>query len=208
MTPINLHACDTLRHTVHHTVHHTAISPIRRSTLYGEGAAFRNNQQVPYNWTTPDQPGTAQERVLHLWPHQSLQPRGFVWFIGLTFAFILLPLMAVLGSVALWALLPFLLLALAAMWLALARSRRDAQVSEVLTLTQDHAHLIRRTPNGPDQEWDCNRYWARPDIHPRGGPVPHYVTLTGAGRVVEIGAFLSEQERVALYGELVSALRC
>jgi uncharacterized membrane protein len=32
--------------------------------------------------------------------------------------------------------------------------------------------------------------------------VPNYVTLSGAGREVEIGAFLSEDERKALYGEL------
>ncbi len=166
------------------------------------------HKRMPYSWTKPDQPDTAHPLdELHLWPHQSLQPRGFVWFIGLTFAFILMPLMGVLGSVVLWGLLPFLLLALAAIWLALARSRRDAQVFEVLTLTQDHAHLIRRNPKGPDQEWECNRYWVRPEIHAHGGPVPQYVTLTGGGRVVEIGTFLSEDERVALYGELVSALR-
>lgn len=163
---------------------------------------------MPYSWIKPDQSDDAHlTEELHLWPHQSLPPRGYVWFLGLTFAMVLLPLLALVGSVILWGLLPFLMLALAAMWLALDRSRRNAQVCEVLTLTRDHARLIRRNPRGPDQEWDCNRYWARPEIHAHGGPVPQYVTLTGGGRVVEIGAFLSEKERVALYGELVSALR-
>lgn len=59
----------------------------------------------------------------------------------------------------------------------------------------------------PLQEWECNIYWARAQMHEHGGPVPHYVTLTGDGRKVEIGAFLSEVERVALYGELLTALR-
>ena len=44
-------------------------------------------------------------------------------------------------------------------------------------------------------------------MHEKGGPVPHYVTLSGKGREVEIGAFLSEDERKALYGELSDALR-
>jgi uncharacterized membrane protein len=39
------------------------------------------------------------------------------------------------------------------------------------------------------------------------GPVPHYVTLQGAGREVEIGAFLSEDERCALYDELRREIR-
>ena len=43
-------------------------------------------------------------------------------------------------------------------------------------------------------------------MHQQGGPVPWYVTLTGNGRTVEIGAFLSEYERRVLYGELASAL--
>ena len=184
-----------------------------RSALYEEGTRLKSTEAVvlPYSWTGqthPDGvPDQGQNKELHLWPHQSLRPRGFVWFIGLTGALILVPLMAVLGSVVLWGLLPFLLLTLGGMWLALDRSRHNAQVCEVLTLTEDRAHLVRRNPRGGEQEWECNRYWARPEIHAHGGPVPHYVTLRGGGRVVEIGAFLSEEERVALYGELVTALR-
>ena len=36
--------------------------------------------------------------------------------------------------------------------------------------------------------------------------MPHYVTLCGKGREVEIGAFLSEDERVSLYDELSDRL--
>ena len=32
--------------------------------------------------------------------------------------------------------------------------------------------------------------------------MPNYVTLTGCGREVEIGAFLSEDERMALFQDL------
>jgi len=44
-------------------------------------------------------------------------------------------------------------------------------------------------------------------MHPTGGPVAHYLTMHGKGRKVEIGSFLSEDERKVLYGELVDALR-
>jgi len=159
---------------------------------------------MPYSWTKTD---PAQTTELHLWPHQSLQPRGYAGFILATFVMILLPLIPLLGSVVLWGLLPFLMLAVGGVWLALDRSRRNAQISEVLTLTDQRAHLIRRNPRGDVQEWDCNRYWARPEMHQQGGPVPYYVTLKGSGREVEIGAFLSEDERKALYDELVRALR-
>ena len=35
----------------------------------------------------------------------------------------------------------------------------------------------------------------------------NYLTLTGAGRTVEIGAFLSEEERIELKPQLEDALR-
>lgn len=39
-------------------------------------------------------------------------------------------------------------------------------------------------------------------IYPEGGPVPQYLTLKGGGREVEIGAFLSPEEREALYPDI------
>ena len=160
---------------------------------------------MPYSWTHTDQ--MAPTRELHLWPHQSLQPRGFAFFIGTTFGMLLLPLLPLLGSVVLWGILPFLMAALAAIWFALGRSRRNAQIVEVLTLSNDRAHLMRRNPRGDVQEWDCNRYWVKPALHEKDGPVPYYVTLSGNGREVEIGAFLSEDERMALFDELTHALK-
>ncbi|MFK7754260.1 MAG: DUF2244 domain-containing protein [Sedimentitalea sp.] len=158
---------------------------------------------MPYEWSSSAPP----EQVLTLWPHQSLPPRGFALFIAITVAMISLPLTAVLGTVLLWGLLPFLALAVPGVWYAVHRNRRAAQVLEVLTLTDTNAHLSRQNPEGTVQHWDCNRYWATAELHPKGGPVPHYVTLKGAGREVEIGAFLSEDERVALYEDLSKTLR-
>jgi uncharacterized membrane protein len=44
-------------------------------------------------------------------------------------------------------------------------------------------------------------------MHNTGGPVPSYLTLRGAGREVELGAFLTQDERVTLERDLRSALR-
>lgn len=158
---------------------------------------------MPYDWKQTSE----AEQELHLWPHNSLPPRGAAAFILSVFGFSLLPLLAVLGSVLLWGLLPFVLVAVGGMWLAFEANYRSRQILEVLTLSDDHAHLIRHNPKGKPQEWGCNRYWARPEMHAHGGPIPHYVTLVGSGREVEIGSFLSEDERVALYDELCTKFR-
>lgn len=123
-------------------------------------------------------------------------------FIAVTFGLIILPLFPLLGTTALWGLLPFLMITIAAIWVALSRNYHDHNILETLTVAQDDVHLVRRNPKGDQQEWDCNVYWAKLSIYTTGGPVTNYLTLAGNGREVEIGAFLSEEERPALYSEL------
>lgn len=98
-------------------------------------------------------------------------------------------------------------MAVGAIWLALEKSYRDARLHEELTISERDVHLVRTNPKGDQQEWTCNRYWAKVLMHPTGGPVEHYLTLKGSDREVEIGAFLSEDERKALFGEILEALR-
>lgn len=136
---------------------------------------------------------------LHLWPHRSLPKRGFVAFIGITFALVLVPLGAVIGTPILWGLLPFVLGTLALTWGLLAKSYRDGEILEEFELWSDRVSLTRTPRRGPVQRWDANPYWTEVRIYPDGGPVPQYLTLKGGGREVEIGAFLSPEEREALH---------
>jgi uncharacterized membrane protein len=154
---------------------------------------------MPYEWLppTPDTPDR-----LHLWPYRSLPRRGFVGFIALTCILIALPMISVIGSPVLWGILPFLLLAVGGIWAALARSYRDAQIIEDLTFQPDRLTLTRHGPRGQRQDWQANPHWVRLMLHSSGGPVPNYLTLKGNGREVELGAFLSEEERLSLHSEL------
>lgn len=144
---------------------------------------------------------------LRLRPHRSLRPEGFVIFIAITGALILVPLLALLGTMALWGVLPFTALALWAIWAALRRNARDGALVEELRLWPDHIRLDRIDPNGPDKHWEANPYWVRVRLHPEGGPVDNYLTLKGGGREVEFGAFLTPEERKGLEADLDRALR-
>jgi len=159
---------------------------------------------MPYKWSSPAI-GTKAQR-LDIWPHRSLPRRGFAGFMLATCLLISLPLFAVLGTPVLWAILPFLAGAVVLMWWALERSYAAGRLHEALVIDAQEVLLTRTNPCGEVQEWDCNAYWAQAQIYPSGGPVPYYITLRGAGREVELGAFLSEEERKALYGEVRSAL--
>jgi len=153
---------------------------------------------MPYRWL-PSDDGTQR---LHLWPHRSLTRSGFVWFIGLTAALIAVPLLGMLGSPVLWGVLPFVLGMLWAVWYALRRNDRDREIVEDLTLSRHLITLSRHGPRGRRQDWAANPYWLRVTLHARDGPVPNYLTLKGEAREVELGAFLSEDERVELCREL------
>jgi uncharacterized membrane protein len=158
---------------------------------------------MPYEWLPP---APTQSR-LHLWPHRSLNQRGFVGFFGATSALALVPALAVIGSPVLWGVLPFFLIAIGGVWAAIRRNQRDTEIIEDLVLARDNIHLTRHGPRGKRQDWQANPHWVQITLHPTGGPVPNYLTLRGSGREVELGAFLSEDERIALSGELRSALQ-
>jgi uncharacterized membrane protein len=98
------------------------------------------------------------------------------------------------------------MLAVAAIWWALQRSNRDRDITEDLTIWPDRMTLMRQGPYGKRADWQANTYWVTPILHPTGGPVPNYVTLRGGDREVELGAFLSEEERIALHGEVKGIL--
>lgn len=157
---------------------------------------------MPYEWL----PSEGGAHRLHLWPHRSLSQRGFVWFIGTTAALVVLPLLSVIGSPVVWALLPFFLAMLAAIWVALRKNGRDRDIVEDLTLTPDRITLARHGPRGKRQDWEANPYWLRITLHETGGPVPNYLTLKADAREVELGSFLSEDERIALARDLEKRL--
>lgn len=155
---------------------------------------------MPYRWT--DDEG---RHALTAWPYRSLPRRGFVWVIGATAAALALPLMAVVGTAILWGLLPFAALTVAGMWWAFERTYRSGETHEVLTFDRERLHLRRSDRGQADREWQANPYWVRATL--RGdGPVTDYLTLTDGGREVEVGAFLTPEERRALWHEMRTRL--
>lgn len=167
---------------------------------------------MPLEWTMKTQQASEKSEAcfpveeLRLWPHRSLTARGFVWFIGITATALSLPLMAVLGSVVLWGILPFILLVLWGVWYGIRRNQTDLSLHEVLILAEDRIALTRHNPRRPSQHWEANPYWVELCLHPSRGPVENYLTLRGSDREVEIGSFLSPDERLSLHADLQNRL--
>lgn len=157
---------------------------------------------MPYHWTNTD-----DVRRLEVTQHQSMTPKGFVLFMGSTLVLVAIPLIAVLGTPTLWVLLAFVATAIGGVWFAITRNQTDGTQSETLTIGPEMAELIHRDARGHEQSWSANPYWVTVHLHPGDKPVEHYLTLKGSGREVELGAFLSPEERKALYEELRDIFR-
>lgn len=161
---------------------------------------------MPYRWTeetAPDDSGAVSHRLV-LWPHRSLPRRGFVWFIGATMALVSLPLIAVIGTAALWPLLVFVAIAVAGVWFALHLTYRSGHVHEVLRFDARSLSLVRRDPGRAARDWTANSFWVRALIRP--GPVESYLVLTDGRRELELGAFLTPEERRALSDQITRRL--
>lgn len=156
---------------------------------------------MPYRWTE-----TENEATLILWPHQSLTREGFAWFIVPTAVLFCLPLLAVIGSPVAWVLLGFFCLALWAIWRAIMLNKASRSSTETLVLGDDTLRLLHRPSSGKVLTWETNPYWVQVDLRD-DGPVENYLTLSGKGREVELGSFLTPEERQALFRELRQRLR-
>lgn len=164
---------------------------------------------MPYEWITPeDHDARSTPAVeLHLWPYRSLLRRDFVQFVGGTIAVIFLPMLAVIGSPVLWGLLPFFLITIGGIWYALQRNQRDGEILEELRIWPERMTLDHTHPRNGHHAWEANPYWVQIKIDPKHERIKNYLTLKGSDREVELGAFLSEDERAILYDELSDKLR-
>ncbi|MGR3514925.1 MAG: DUF2244 domain-containing protein [Paracoccaceae bacterium] len=151
---------------------------------------------MPYAWSD-----TPEENKLTLWAHQSMTPGGFTWFMGATAVMLSLPLFALLGSAVAWVLMVFFLLTIAGTWRAITANQRARNIEEELRVTATTVNLEHRPAKGPALHWEANPHWVSVNLR-NDGPVENYLTLRGGGREVELGAFLTPEERAALYDEL------
>ncbi|MEL6477330.1 MAG: DUF2244 domain-containing protein [Pseudomonadota bacterium] len=140
-----------------------------------------------------------------LWPNRSMtQAQRKTAFI-LAICGFSLPLIPLWGTHAFWGLLPFPLIALAMLWAGFRRNDRDGTLCEELTLWRDEIRVERRDPGGRVRRWAADPFRVRVALHEDARP-ENYLTLTGGSREIELGAFLSPEERLGLKDELDAAL--
>ncbi len=140
-----------------------------------------------------------------LWPNQSLTRRGYRVALGAAAAGLALPLIALAGTKVFWPLAVFLVIPFLSLRYAFRRNARALRMGEWLAVWPDEVRVERRETDGRVLRWAADPMRVRLRLH-KEAKVEDYLTLAGGGREIELGAFLSPEERVALADEIEAAL--
>ena len=147
------------------------------------------------------------EPVYHvtLWPNRSLNAVGFrntmiIVIVGSAIG--IAPVFMATGN--LWILL-FAIIPVATLYFLFMRNYRDGRLTEELRIYPNVIAVERREPSGEIHRWQANPYWVKVKL--QDAHVEHYLTLEGNQRTIELGAFLSPEERLTLKAEIDDALR-
>jgi len=160
---------------------------------------------VPGDWLAWRERGDRPVYAARVWPNRSLGPWGRAATMRLAAVGLALPLLAVAGTPVVWGLAPFAAAALAGLWLGFRRNQFDGRLVEEVTVWPDEVRIERREPRGRVRRWSADPWRVRIQVH-EDARIEKYLTLRGGGREVELGAFLSPEERVSLAAEVQDAL--
>jgi uncharacterized membrane protein len=137
--------------------------------------------------------GSAAGYTLIFRRNDSLSPSGRRWFFGsiLVVSFGIATAWALKGA---WYVLPFAGLEMAVLYLALVVLARHGEDHEVITIEGDRV-VVERTRMGKTVRHEFNRHWARVVL--AGAGSKSALWMRSHGREVEIGEFLTDEQREA-----------
>jgi len=127
-------------------------------------------------------------------PNNSLSPIAFLIFMSLfgLISFIAGIIFIIVGA---WPVFGFLGLDVFLMYLALKRNFKDSLKTERLWITKNTLHIEKVFKNKRVQKFEFQTYWLRVELHERPGR-HRSLTLTSHGKSIEIGKFLSPEEKL------------
>ena len=144
--------------------------------------------------------GTHGRYVLR--PHRSATWHDNLWLVACV-AFMAVPIAIAWAAVGFWPILPLCGLELAVLTLGLYLVNRSLLAQEVITI-EDERIVIEAGRREVERRFDLGRHWAQVLLQPaRRRAHPSRLIVRSHGRAVELGRFLTDDER----GELAHDLR-
>ncbi len=142
-----------------------------------------------------------------LWPNRSLNKKMFVSLLFMTLGGMLVPIIPFIGTKIVIVLLPFSITTLIILILSILANNKAGKIYEELTIWPKLIEVKRYEVNGSNRKWNANPYWTKVKLYKESQKVQNYLTLTGSGREIEIGAFLAPNERLEIKQKIDDVLK-
>ena len=120
----------------------------------------------------------------------------------------MIPVIPFIGGKPIFLIMPFSILTLLLLFLSIMLNYRAGRLYESIKIWPDLIEVRRFEVNGIDKNWSSNPYWTKVNLYEKSQKVENYLTLSGGGgREVEIGSFLSPNERLEVKQKLDTIMK-
>jgi len=160
---------------------------------------------MPGTQTQPREPKAELLFEATLTPHRSLPPLGFLMVMS-----VLIGISVAIGIgfslVGAWPVIGFLGIDILLVYLAFRISYAAARQFQHVRLSSEALEVLFRDPGGGDRRAVLQPYWARVEVEPINAGRGRLV-VRSRGEILELGAFLANDEKLAFAQALAQALR-
>ena len=143
---------------------------------------------------------------MRLSPNRSLDTYGTKVVSGIIACGFLLPILPFIGSPIGTTLTIFSGLAFYLFLTLLQKSFQQGNTFEEILISKHKIIVVHKEKNKEQRTWEGNPYWTRVNVDLHNPKLKNYLTLAGKGRHIELGAFLSPDERIELRDKIQNAL--
>ena len=155
------------------------------------------------NWTDNREPIFLRIRLA---PNRSLDSYGTkIVFLVIACGF-LLPILPFIGSPIGTTLTIFSGLTFYLFLIMLQRNFQQGNTFEEIFISKRKITVVHQEKNKERLTWECNPYWTKVHLDINNPRLKNYLTLAGKGKHIELGAFLSPNERLELRDKIQNAL--
>ena len=155
------------------------------------------------NWTDTREPTFLRMRLA---PNRSLDSNGTKIVFLLIACGFLLPIIPFIGSPIGTTLTIFSGLTFYLFLIMLQRNFQQGNTFEEIFISKSKIVVVHQEKNKKQKTWEGNPYWTRVTLDINNPKLKNYLTLAGKGRHIELGAFLSPDERIHLRDKIQNAL--
>ena len=155
------------------------------------------------NWKDSGEPTLLRMRIF---PNRSLDTHGTKVVSGIIACGFLLPIIPFIGSPVGTTLTIFSGLTFYLFLTLLQKNFQQGNTFEEILISKHKIIVVHKEKNKKQKTWEGNPYWTRVNVDIHNPKLKNYLTLAGKGRHIELGAFLSPDERIELRDKIQNAL--